>query len=557
MPITAFRGADGPGKWTTGGRGAGTTLYRVTNLNNSGAGSLRAACEASGKRIVIFEVSGTIVLLSDLWIDHSDITILGQTAPGHGITLRDYQFKIRDYKENIIIRYIRSRMGDQQGGTVYEGDAFGVRFGKKMIIDHCSFSWSTDELLSAYGIEDLTVQWCLGSEPLAFSKHGNSIDNVPSSPHNYGGIWGGKNAGFHHNLMAQCRQRMPRCDAYVSYSTDANRTNYRGVADIRNNVFYDWFTRAGEGGESGPGSQGQFNFINNYFKPGPQTSGSADDFFLRPAGTGLSTYGRFYISGNKLHGIAAVNANNRLGVGGISSGNLDVILVGTEFNVSPYDNTQTADECYDSILDFAGASLYRDSVDTRTVNNVINGTGIHPDSQADVGGWPTLTSTAYPTVTSGDGIPNSWKTSKGLNTATNYTGVAAPSGYDWIEEYAMDLVKHISEDWNGPAVSTYTVTLQANPIGGGTGTDLTNTSPYLEGAVVQVRAIANPGYEFVNWTRNGTPVSTSATFNFTVLDENSTLIANFNLISPPDPDPELPPVTGIKIRMRTPSIPIT
>lgn len=120
----------------------------------------------------------------------------------------------------------------------------------------------------------------------------------------------------------------------------------------------------------------------------------------------------------------------------------------------------------------------------------------------------------------------------------------------------MDLVSHISEDWNGPAVSTYTVTLQANPSGGGTVSDLTNTSPYLEDAVVQVRAIANPGYVFVNWTRNGTPVSTSATFNFTVLDENSTLIANFNLIPPPDPDPELPPVTGIKIRMRYPTEPI-
>ncbi len=522
MPIPAFRGADGPGKWVTGGRGAGTTLFRVTNLNNSGTGSLRAACEASGKRIVIFEVSGYINLTTDLWIENGDITILGQTAPGDGITLRNYQFKIRDNVENVIIRFIRSRMGDGSTQTIYEGDAFGARFGRNMIIDHCSFSWSTDEVLSVYGIENLTVQWCIASEPLALSKHGNTVNG--NSPHNFGGIWGGKNAGFHHNLFASCRQRMPRCDSHSVYLNDTNRTNYRGVADMRNNLFYNWSLRAAEGGESGPGSQGQFNFINNYFKPGPQTSGSADDFFLRPAGSGLSTYGRFYLSGNKLHGNSAVTSNNRLGVGGISEANLDVILVPTEFVVDPYNNTETADEAYDSILDFAGACLVRDSVDTRIVNEVINGTGQHPNNPGDVGGYPTLNSTAYPTVTSGDGIPDTWKTANGLNTATNYTGVAAPSGYDWIEEYAMDLVSHISEDWNG-VTPTFTLTLQSS--GGGTVADLTNAAPYIEGASVQVRATANAGYSFLNWTRDGNVVSSSSTFNYIMPNSNVTLIANF------------------------------
>jgi hypothetical protein len=381
---------------------------------------------------------------------------------------------------------------------------------------------------------------------MAYETFNNSKHS--KSPHPYGGIWGGKNSSHHHNLVAKFKQRFPRWDAYVSYGSDSNRTNFRGNADATNNVFYNWGLRAAEGGESGPGSQGKFNMVNNYFKPGPLKP--TDDFFLRPAGSGVDTYGRFYLSGNKLVGKPLVESNNRLGVGGVSSANLDVILVSTPFSVTAYDNVETADECYVSVLAKAGASKYRDAADSRIVTEVTNGTGGYIDSQSEVGGFPSLPGGTYPTNTQNDGIPDAWKIANGLDTGVDY-GIAgtfaaqpqlyAPSGYRWIEEYAMSLVEEVPDP-----DPTYTVTLQANPTVGGVVTDLTGASPYLEGAVVQVRAITNSGYVFVNWTRNGIPVSTSSTFNFTVLAENSTLIANFNLIPPIDP--EIPSGQTIKAR---------
>jgi pectate lyase len=432
----AFPGAEGYGKYTLGGRGG--AVCEVTNLNDNGTGSLRAAVEAAGPRTVIFRVSGTIILNSPLTIINPFITIAGQTAPGDGICLRRYPLVVN--APHVIIRYVRVRLGDESGG---ETDAMSCRWQKNVIIDHCSVSWSEDEALSFYWCDSLTIQWCLISESLYNSNH-------PKGAHGYGGIWGGSNSTYHHNLLAHHSSRNPR---FASGS---------GNTDHRNNVIYNWGFNSAYGGEAHDSSWASpfstINVVGNYYKPGPATKSGVVYRILNPSTrNGLADYGRWHVADNVVEGYPNATADNwTYGVQGPSASDKDSIRSNTPFACTPIAQ-QTAEDAYRSVVTGAGARLPRlDSVDLRILHDVTTGTARYEgttyrtvqgfpasapttgiiDSQNDVGGWPVLNSTPPPVDTDHDGMPDDWESVMGLSASdpTDRNGIG-PDGYTNLEHY--------------------------------------------------------------------------------------------------------------------------
>ena len=379
----AFPDAEGFGRYATGGRGGLT--YVVTNLNDDGEGSLRKGIVKNGPRTIVFAVSGTIELQSKLDINKGDLTILGQTAPNRGITLKGYPVTIK--ADNVIVRYLRFRMGDIHN---IEGDALGCRNTNNVIIDHCSISWGTDENASFYNNENFTLQWCVISEALNNSIHSKGA-------HGYGGIWGGVRASFHHNLIANNNSRNPR---FSGSSTTENSKNE--FVDFRNNVIYNWGENNIYGGENG-----MYNMVNNYFKSGPATTSSKLDRIVSPT----EPYGQFYIDGNHVVGFENITKNNW--DGGVQCDKPQLAKLDVEISIENNINTTSAEIAFEDVLKNAGASLHRDAVDERIVRNAKNGTVDYKngiiDSQQNVGGWPELTSEKSTKDSDGDGIPNTWE----------------------------------------------------------------------------------------------------------------------------------------------------
>jgi len=417
----AFPGADGFGKYATGGRGG--AIYIVSNLNDDGPGSLREAVKKKGARTILFSVSGTIELRSPININNGDVTIAGQSAPGDGICLRDYPVGIN--ADNVIVRFIRFRLGDV---TKVQEDAFGgTRSKSRIIIDHCSMSWATDECASFYRNKNFTMQWCIISESLNKSVH-------EKGEHGYGGIWGGEGASFHHNLLANHTSRLPRFSGSPSTPNSPDE-----LVDFRNNVIYNWAGNSTYGGE-----RGRYNIVNNYYKAGPALKSKNKVWMVNP----WSPYGQFYIQGNCLDGNPDVSKNNR---DGVQADHLDSVFVATAFPVEAIAE-QKAEKAFDLVLQYAGASLKRDAVDTRIADEVRtgksvsgkNGNGII-DSQQDVGGWPELKSLPAPKDSDADGIPDDWETKNKLNPsdASDANQTIVDKSYTNLEVYVNSLVDSI------------------------------------------------------------------------------------------------------------------
>jgi len=435
IEIPSFPGAEGGGMYTTGGRGGNVYFVNTLEDNTSGnsktrEGSFRWCLAQTGPSTIVFRVSGIIHLKSTLNIQ-ANTTIAGQTAPDDGICLANYTTQVKG--NNVIIRFVRFRLGDLNAAAE---DAIWGRNYSNIIIDHCSMSWSVDECASFYDNTNFTMQWCILSESLRNSVH-------PKGAHGYGGIWGGKTATFHHNLLAHHDSRNPRMNG----SRYSNQPDLE-LVDFRNNVIYNWGSNSGYAGEGG-----HYNFVNNYYKPGPGSSNSTrifepysdDGSYSQPAGT----WGTFYLNGNYMNGSTAVTDDNWLGINPHnSSKNKDELKSDVEFEV-PAVTTQTAEEAYHSVLELSGASFRRDSTDARVVQEVYY--GLAPkraskgttlagliDSQSDVGGWEDYAYNVLdvPADEDRDGMADEWELTNGLNpTDDSDRNLVDSAGYTLLEDY--------------------------------------------------------------------------------------------------------------------------
>ena len=515
----AFPGAEGHGRYVTGGRGG--KVIHVTNLNDKGTGSFRAAVTGNSKKIIVFDVAGVIPLASDLTIG-ANTTILGQTAPSPGITLRYYTVRPED---NCIIRFIRLRRGQEK--DINDGaDATWQRNKTGIIFDHCSFSWSIDEVASFYDNNNFTMQWCTVAESLTNPGHSKGA-------HGYGGIWGGKLASFHHNFVGHLMNRGPRFNGarygWTGYTSNKEYDTYKWEnpvqaenVDFRNCVMYN----AQGTCYGGPGG-GQINIVNNYYKAGPSQSltsktqngikvsvstgkerGSQNRITQVTVSSSRNSdkkhpefyemTSRYFISGNTTETTKGTVTKNQDWKGveydkgtytyngerySADKKNFygDAVAHQTIDGVScvkiKMDNpaptgevtTHSAAEAFSKVLAYGGASLYRDEIDARYMEEAKTGTAQYKgsitqspgiiDKVSDVNGYTesTFGTASRPADfdTDKDGIPDAWELANGLNPnddsdALTYS-LDGKGYYTNLEVYANSLVEDIMKQGNADA----------------------------------------------------------------------------------------------------------
>ncbi len=494
--IPAFPGAEGHGRYTTGGRGGKvvhvTTLADNGSDNNPTAGSLRAAVKGTDKKIVVFDVGGVIALKSDLTIG-ANTTVLGQTAPAPGITLRYYTVLFGG--NNVIVRFIRSRRGEEK--DVNDGaDATWTRNKTGIIIDHCSFSWSIDEVASFYDNNNFTLQWCTLGESLNNAGHSKEA-------HGYGGIWGGKLASFHHNLICHVNNRSPRFNGaryeWTGYTGNKLYTQYKWAnpvqaenVDFRNCVVYN----CGNGCYGGPGG-GYINMVNNYYKTGPAattnrvtTVSIANSTSSADNQTYWNMMSRYYIKGNQMNKTANYDWTNVSYDSGVqtiggqqytldtnhyygdtvtyvkNSAGKDCVRIRLDNPIDAGEvTTHSAANAYNKVLAYAGSSLTPDDVDTRYFNEAKNGTATYTgsvtgkkgriDRVSDVNGYTEANfgtgSRAADFDADNDGMADAWEQANGGNLDPNAYTLDPAKYYTNIEVYANSLVQDIMLAGNADA----------------------------------------------------------------------------------------------------------
>ncbi|MBO5835189.1 MAG: hypothetical protein J6R12_04040 [Bacteroidales bacterium] len=440
--LPAFPTAEGYGRWATGGRGG--QVVEVTNLNDSGTGSLRWALSQYPNEpiTVVFRVSGIITLESDLRCGRkAGTTIAGQTAPGDGICIRGAKANFGGC-ENLIIRHLRFRIGLDSNDDFIKGGSIGIENAKNFIIDHCTFGWSGEENMTVYDNDLTTIQWCIVHEGLYDAGHGKGVRG-------YGAQWGGQRATYHHNLLAHNMSRSPRLNG-------ARSNDIHVLMEYVNNVNYNWGSQNScYGGDLVEGKTHRVNFINNYYKPGPARKNSS--YFVQSSFNGnqnKTQIAQWWMSGNVMEGNTSYTNNNYNGLDasqytskGIAKSQL---IVDKPFEIADPVNAESAQDAYNSVLAGAGA-FPRDVVDARIVNEVKTGTAPHRgsvagraagiiDKPSDVGGYPEYKTYNQVTDNDHDGMDDAWETRNGLNPANAADrNLILSSGYTALEAYINGL----------------------------------------------------------------------------------------------------------------------
>lgn len=407
----AFPGAEGFGRFAKGGRGGQVKF--VTNLNDSGPGSLRAAVQAEGPRIVVFTVSGTIELQSTLRILNPRITIAGQTAPGDGICLKKFPLNIS--ADDSVVRFLRVRLGDEAGKLM---DGIDISDAENVIVDHCSVSWTLDEAVNTYhGSKNITIQWCLISESL----HNSPLRNG----HGFAASLGGMNSSYHHNLFANNAGRNP--------SIAGETSNPTIDLDFRNNIIFNWQKRRLDGRPE------SINVINNYYKAGPASRELRSIVKMQCLDNG--TFGKWHVDGNVLETHLGIRRGKELVTIDDPDRLAEFVMVNQPVHFAPV-LTDMPEVAYEKVLDQAGAIRpKRDPHDERIIREVRSGRTTFGDgiisSQTDVGGWPELQSLPAQIDSDTDGMPDVWERTFNPNANLSWESEsdADGDGYTNIEEY--------------------------------------------------------------------------------------------------------------------------